>query len=66
MVEVGNTGAATIPYLPARRGGRFVVALGMGAIGYSFGAGAGIAFARGRGPRPCRRTVVIAGDGMPA
>jgi len=40
-----------------RRGGRFVVALGMGGMGYSFGAGLGLAFARGR------RTVVIAGDG---
>ncbi len=40
-----------------RRDGRFVVALGMGGMGYSFGAGVGMAFGRRR------RTVVIAGDG---
>lgn len=50
VVDAGNTGAAAMHYLPVRRGGRFVVALGTGAMGYSFGAGAGIAFARGRGP----------------
>lgn len=63
VVDAGNTGAAAVHYLPVRRGGRFVVALGMGAMGYSFGAGVGMAFARGRGPQPRRRTVVIAGDG---
>jgi acetolactate synthase-1/2/3 large subunit len=57
VVDAGNTGAAAIHYLPARRDGRFVVALGMGGMGYSFGAAIGVAFARGR------RTVVIAGDG---
>jgi acetolactate synthase-1/2/3 large subunit len=58
VVDAGNVGAAAIHHLPARRGGRFVVALGMGGMGYSFGAGIGMAF--GRSPR---RTVVIAGDG---
>jgi acetolactate synthase-1/2/3 large subunit len=57
VVDAGNTGAAAIHYLPVRRGGRFVVALGMGGMGYSFGAGVGMAFGRRR------RTVVIAGDG---
>jgi acetolactate synthase-1/2/3 large subunit len=57
VVDAGNTGAAAIHYLPHRRNGRFLVALGMGGMGYSFGAGIGVAFARGR------RTVVIAGDG---
>ena len=57
VVDAGNTGAAAIHYLPVRRHGRFVVALGMGGMGYSFGAGLGMAFARRR------RTVVIAGDG---
>jgi acetolactate synthase-1/2/3 large subunit len=57
VVDAGNTGAAAIHYLPVRRGGRFVVALGMGGMGYSFGAGLGMAFARRR------RTMVIAGDG---
>ena len=57
IVDAGNTGAAAIHQLPVRRAGRFVVALGMGGMGYSFGAGIGMAFGRGR------RTVVIAGDG---
>lgn len=57
VVDAGNTGASAIHYLPVRRGGRFVVALGMGGMGYSFGAGIGMCFARGR------RTVIIAGDG---
>ncbi|MCT7658164.1 thiamine pyrophosphate-binding protein [Mycobacterium deserti] len=58
VVDAGNIGAAAIHHLPVRRGGRFVVALGMGGMGYSFGAGVGMAFGRARG-----RTVVIAGDG---
>ena len=57
VVDAGNTGAAAIHHLPARRAGRFVVALGMGGMGYSFGAGIGMAFARRR------RTVIVAGDG---
>lgn len=57
VVDAGNTGAAAIHYLPARPGGRFVVALGMGGMGYAFGAGVGMCFGRGH------RTVVIAGDG---
>ncbi|MFG1930243.1 thiamine pyrophosphate-binding protein [Mycobacterium sp. NPDC048908] len=57
VVDAGNIGASAIHYLPARRDGRFVVALGMGGMGYSFGAALGMAFGRGR------RTVVIAGDG---
>jgi acetolactate synthase-1/2/3 large subunit len=57
VVDAGNTGAAAIHYLPARRDGRFEVALGMGGMGYSFGAGIGMAIGRGS------RTVVIAGDG---
>ncbi|MGE5693872.1 MAG: thiamine pyrophosphate-binding protein [Candidatus Sericytochromatia bacterium] len=68
VADAGNTGAAAIHYLPARRGGRFVVALGMGGMGYSFGAGIGIAFgamsARAKTQQQSRgRTVVIAGDG---
>ncbi|MGZ8747285.1 MAG: thiamine pyrophosphate-binding protein, partial [Mycobacterium sp.] len=57
VVDAGNTGAAAIHHLPARRAGRFLVALGMGGMGYSFGAGIGMAFARRR------RTVIVAGDG---
>ncbi|OJZ68842.1 acetolactate synthase [Mycobacterium paraffinicum] len=63
VVDAGNTGAAAIHYLPARRGGRFVAALGMGGMGYSFGAGIGMAFGRANGGRAGGRTVVIAGDG---
>ncbi len=55
--DAGNTGAAVVHHLPVRAGGRFVVALGMGGMGYSFGAAIGSAFARRR------RTFVIAGDG---
>ncbi|MCV7281938.1 thiamine pyrophosphate-binding protein [Mycolicibacterium flavescens] len=57
VVDAGNTGAAAIHHLPARRDGRFVVALGMGGMGYSFGAAIGVALARGS------HVVVIAGDG---
>ena len=57
VVDAGNTGAAAIHHLPVRPDGRFVVALGMGGMGYSFGAGIGMAFWRSR------RTVILAGDG---
>lgn len=63
VVDAGNTGAAAIHYLPARRGGRFVAALGMGGMGYSFGAGIGMAFGRANRGGDGGRTVVIAGDG---
>jgi acetolactate synthase I/II/III large subunit len=63
VVDAGNTGAAAIHYLPVRRGGRFVVALGMGGMGYSFGAGVGMAFGRAKSGGHRGRTVVIAGDG---
>jgi acetolactate synthase-1/2/3 large subunit len=62
VVDAGNTGAAAIHYLSVRRGGRFAVALGMGGMGYSFGAGIGMAFGRADDGHN-RRTVVIAGDG---
>ncbi|WP_396921953.1 thiamine pyrophosphate-binding protein [Mycolicibacterium sp.] len=61
VVDAGNIGASAIHYLPARRDGRFIVALGMGGMGYSFGAGIGMTFHRARERH--RRTVVIAGDG---
>ncbi|WP_054815343.1 thiamine pyrophosphate-binding protein [Nocardia arizonensis] len=57
FADAGNTGAAVVHHLRVPPGGRFTVALGMGGMGYAFGAGIGSAFARGR------RTVVIAGDG---
>jgi len=62
VVDAGNTGAAAIHHLPVRRDGRFAVALGMGGMGYSFGAGIGMAFGRANDGHS-RRTVVIAGDG---
>ncbi|MFE9579361.1 thiamine pyrophosphate-binding protein [Nocardia sp. NPDC006044] len=63
FADAGNTGAAVVHHLRVPRGGRFVVALGMGGMGYAFGAGIGSAFARGHGPGGVRRTVVVAGDG---
>ena len=68
VVDAGNTGAAAIHHLPVRRAGRFVVALGMGGMGYSFGAGIGMAFARAMSARAksgglSRRVIIIAGDG---
>lgn len=62
VVDAGNIGASAIHYLPVRRDGRFMVALGMGGMGYSFGAGIGMTFHRAA-PGMHRRTVVIAGDG---
>jgi acetolactate synthase-1/2/3 large subunit len=63
VVDAGNTGAAAVHYLPVRRRGRFAVALGMGGMGYSFGAAIGMAFGRAKVPAPGGRVVVIAGDG---
>ena len=63
VVDAGNTGAAAIHNLPVRRGGRFAVALGMGGMGYSFGAAVGMAIGRNSGPGPVHRIVVVAGDG---
>lgn len=63
VVDAGNTGAAAVHYLPVRRHGRFTVALGMGGMGYSFGAGIGMAFARANDRTPHARVAVIAGDG---
>ncbi|MFE0513399.1 thiamine pyrophosphate-binding protein [Streptomyces sp. NPDC058964] len=57
FVDAGNVGASVIHALPAPRNGRFVVAVGMGGMGYTFGAGIGAALATGR------RTYVVAGDG---
>ncbi|GAB3212099.1 thiamine pyrophosphate-binding protein [Nocardia tengchongensis] len=64
FADAGNTGAAVVHHLRLPRGGRFTVALGMGGMGYAFGAGIGSAFARQRRPDGGpRRTFVIAGDG---
>ncbi len=63
VVDAGNAGAAAVHYLPVRRMGRFVVALGMGGMGYSFGTGIGMACAHAKLQKPRARVVVIAGDG---
>ncbi|RJQ81497.1 thiamine pyrophosphate-binding protein [Pseudonocardiaceae bacterium YIM PH 21723] len=57
FVDAGNIGAAAIHWLTAPRDGRCVVALGMGGMGYTFGAGIGAAIG------DSRRTYVLAGDG---
>ncbi|MFF2553763.1 thiamine pyrophosphate-binding protein [Nocardia sp. NPDC058058] len=64
FADAGNTGAAVVHHLRLPRDGRFTVALGMGGMGYAFGAGIGSAFARHeRADGSTRRTFVIAGDG---
>ncbi|WP_067694960.1 thiamine pyrophosphate-binding protein [Nocardia jejuensis] len=64
FADAGNTGAAVVHHLRLPRDGRFTVALGMGGMGYAFGAGIGSAFARReRSGGGSRRTFVIAGDG---
>ncbi|WP_024801580.1 thiamine pyrophosphate-binding protein [Nocardia sp. BMG51109] len=64
FADAGNTGASVVHHLRLPRGGRFVVALGMGGMGYAFGAGIGSAFARRRrSGGGVRRTLVVAGDG---
>lgn len=61
FADAGNAGAAAIHHLPFGRG-RFVVALGMGGMGYAVAAGVGNAIrTAAHGDRA--RTVVIAGDG---
>jgi acetolactate synthase I/II/III large subunit len=57
FVDAGNAGASAVHHLPAPRHGRFVLAVGMGGMGYTFGAAIGAALTTGR------RTYVIAGDG---
>ena len=57
LVDAGNTGAQAVHYLRAPRQGRWIVAMGMAGMGYTFGAAVGAAFAAGT------RVVVLAGDG---
>jgi acetolactate synthase I/II/III large subunit len=56
-VDAGNVGAAAVHYLTTPRDGRFVVALGVGGMGYSFGGAIGAAMSTGV------RSYVVAGDG---
>ncbi|MGC4807704.1 thiamine pyrophosphate-binding protein [Micromonospora sp. DT233] len=55
--DAGNASAAAVHHLPVPPRGRFVIALGMGGMGHSFGAGIGAALATGR------RSYVLTGDG---
>jgi acetolactate synthase-1/2/3 large subunit len=57
LIDAGNTGAATIHHVEAPRRGRWLVAMGMAGMGWTFGAAIGAACASGR------RCVVVAGDG---
>ncbi|GAA4388531.1 thiamine pyrophosphate-binding protein [Tsukamurella soli] len=57
FADAGNAGAAAIHRLPIGTGARFVVALGMGGMGYGIAGGIGAAIATGS------HTVIIAGDG---
>jgi acetolactate synthase-1/2/3 large subunit len=57
IVDAGNTGATTVHYLGVPREGRWLLAMGMAGMGYSFGAAIGAAFATGK------RCTVLAGDG---
>ncbi|MBI5532212.1 MAG: thiamine pyrophosphate-binding protein [Deltaproteobacteria bacterium] len=57
VIDAGNTGATAVHDLSSPSGGRCLVALGMGGMGYSFGAAMGAACATGR------RSYVVAGDG---
>ncbi|NDK90528.1 thiamine pyrophosphate-binding protein [Gordonia desulfuricans] len=73
FADAGNTGASAVHHLPFGDG-RFVVALGMGGMGYAIAAGIGAAIGtdtRERSTDPAARerdrrlprTVIIAGDG---
>jgi acetolactate synthase-1/2/3 large subunit len=57
LVDAGNTGAQAIHHLRLPRGARWLVAMGMAGMGWTFGAAVGAAFATGR------RCTVLAGDG---
>lgn len=57
LVDAGNTGAAAVHHVRAPRGGRWLLAMGMAGMGYTFGGAIGAAFASGQ------RCVVLAGDG---
>jgi len=57
LVDAGNTGASVAHGLSVPPGGRWLMAMGMGGMGWTFGASLGAALVSGR------RTVVLAGDG---
>ncbi|HEU4579477.1 MAG TPA: thiamine pyrophosphate-binding protein [Polyangiaceae bacterium] len=57
LVDAGNTGASAVYHLHAPRAGRWLLAMGMAGMGYTYGAAIGAAFATGR------RVFVVSGDG---
>jgi acetolactate synthase-1/2/3 large subunit len=57
LIDAGNTGASAAHFLRAPRRGRWLIAMGMAGMGYTFGAATGVACATGR------RCFVLAGDG---
>jgi acetolactate synthase-1/2/3 large subunit len=57
LVDAGNTGASAVHVLRPSRTGRWLIAMGMAGMGYSFGAAVGAALASGK------RCIVLAGDG---
>lgn len=57
LVDAGNTGAQVVHDVRVPRGGRWLLAMGMAGMGWSFGAAVGAACATGR------RCTVLAGDG---
>ncbi|MGK5081969.1 thiamine pyrophosphate-binding protein [Bdellovibrionota bacterium FG-1] len=57
LCDAGNVGASAVHYLRLPSKTQFCIALGMGGMGYSFGAAIGAALANSK------RTYVIAGDG---
>src|SRR5262249_1386279 len=57
VFDAGNASAALVAGLESPGSGELLIALGMGGMGYSFGAAVGACLANGR------RTVVFAGDG---
>lgn len=57
LVDAGSTGASAAHWLSIPHGARWLLAMGMAGMGYTFGAAIGAAFASGH------RCTVIAGDG---
>lgn len=57
LVDAGNTGAASVHHVLCPRAGRWLIAMGMAGMGYTFGAAIGAARASGE------RCTVLTGDG---
>jgi len=57
LLDAGNTGAEGVHHVAVPPGGRWLLAMGMAGMGWSFGAAVGAACATGR------RCTVLAGDG---